>query len=108
MLLSIIVPVYNVENYLRRCLNSLLDQDLCLDDYEIIIVNDGSTDSSLRIAQEYGNKFSSIKIISQENQGLSEARNVGIRNALGQYIYFIDSDDFIQKKIFNSIFKIVK
>lgn len=93
-MLSIIVPVYNVEKYLSRCLYSLVDVQI---PYEIIIVNDGSTDNSLSVALSFKKRFEDklIKIVSQSNQGLSAARNTGLSQAIGNYVYFIDSDDFI-------------
>lgn len=88
---SIIVPVYNAENYLCRCLDSLCSQTL--KEIEIICVNDGSTDNSLDILNEYKNKDFRIKIITQKNQGPSAARNTGINNSMGTYIGFVDADD---------------
>lgn len=96
MKLSIIVPMYNVANYLVKCLDSLLEQDLSWSDYEIILVNDGSTDNCGEIAQQYADKYTNINFISQENRGLSEARNAGIKQANGSYILFVDSDDYLQ------------
>ena len=93
--LSIIVPVYNVENYIKECIESILIQNL--DNYEIILVDDGSKDESGNICEQY--KSDIIKVIHQENRGLSGARNTGIRNASGEYLMFIDSDDFINKDI---------
>lgn len=90
---SVIVPVYNVEKYLGGCLDSLLGQTL--KDLEIICVNDGSTDGSAAILAEYAVNDSRIKVITQRNAGLSAARNVGMDVAAGEYIYFIDSDDWI-------------
>lgn len=95
MLLSIIVPTYNVETYLGNCLESLVNQNLKDDCYEIIVVNDGATDSSPEIAVQYEKKYAQIWVHHQENQGLSAARNKGISLAKGKYIYFIDSDDYI-------------
>ena len=95
-LLSIIVPVYNVENYLPHCIDTLLEQGLTEKQYEIILVNDGSTDHSLNLCQSYAEKFPFIHCISQKNQGLSGARNTGMKYASGKYIQFVDSDDFIQ------------
>lgn len=92
---SLIVPVYNVEKYLERCLNSILSQDYT--DYEIICVNDGSTDSSLKILKEYAAKNTKIKIVSQVNQGLGEARNTGLKYVTGDFVWFIDSDDWIEE-----------
>lgn len=89
--LSIVVPVYNVGPYLDETLNSAENQTL--KDIEIICINDGSTDNSLEILQNHAAKDERIKIINQENKGASEARNVGLRSAKGQYIYFLDSDD---------------
>lgn len=96
--LSIIVPVYNVEKYLAKCLESLLDQTFS--DFEIICINDGSTDHSLEILKDFEKKDNRIKIISQQNEGLGAARNVGIRNSTGKYLGFIDSDDFADKTLF--------
>lgn len=90
---SFIVPVYNVESYLPRCLDSLLNQDY--NNFEIICVNDGSNDSSLEILNDYSAKYSNIYIVNQENKGLGEARNTGVKYATGNYIWFIDSDDWI-------------
>lgn len=91
--ISVIVPVYNVENYLRDCLDSIVTQRY--DNYEIICVNDGSTDSSLRILNEYEEKYEKVRVVSKENGGLSSARNCGIDNAMGDYLYFLDSDDML-------------
>ena len=91
--ISVIIPVYNVEKYLPRCLDSLLAQTFT--DFEAICVNDGSPDGSQAILDEYAQKDSRIKIINQENQGLSMARNNGMQNVTGEYIYFLDSDDCI-------------
>ncbi|MDH6305590.1 glycosyltransferase involved in cell wall biosynthesis [Parabacteroides sp. PH5-13] len=92
MMLSIIVPAYNVEEYLDRCIASIIIQQL--KDYEIVIINDGSTDQTLKIAQLLEKKYSEITVISQCNAGLSAVRNKGIKIAKGKYILFLDSDDF--------------
>ena len=101
--ISVIVPVYNTGKYLKTCLNSLVNQTF--HDIEIICVNDGSTDKSAEIVQQYHN----IKIINQKNQGLSVARNAGIEAATGEYIGFVDSDDWVDldffEKLYNSITK---
>ena len=94
--LSIIIPAYNVENYLPDCLNSCLNQDISSNNYEIIIINDGSKDRTLKIAEDYKNKYNNIDVYSQENSGLSIARNVGFKYAKGEYIWFVDSDDTIE------------
>ncbi len=99
ILLSVIVPVYNVEEYLRKCLDSILGQTFR--DFELIIVNDGSPDNSDKIIAEYQNTDSRIKLITKENGGLSSARNAGIEAAVGKYLAFIDSDDWIDKEMFS-------
>ena len=99
--LSIIIPAYNVEKYIEKCIESVLQQDL--DNYEIIIINDGSTDKTNEILEKYKN-IKSIKIINQKNKGLSGARNTGLKNCIGKYVLFLDSDDFVEK---NSIKKIL-
>ena len=91
---SVIIPVYNTEKYLEQCLESVINQTL--KDIEIICVNDGSTDNSLNILQEYQAKDNRIKIINQENSGAGKARNTGIENSNCEYLYFLDSDDYIE------------
>ncbi len=93
--LSIIVPLYNSEAWLPKCLDSLLAQDISHEEYEIILVNDGSPDGSRDIAEEYASRFANIIVLSQGNKGTSGARNTGLRYASGKYIYFVDPDDFI-------------
>ncbi|MBD5535198.1 MAG: glycosyltransferase [Lachnospiraceae bacterium] len=94
---SVIVPVYNVEQYLRRCLDSLLAQTIDHEQMEVLLINDGSTDNSIVICDEYARLFPCFKVFSQENAGVSVARNVGIRNAKGKYIMFLDSDDALSE-----------
>ena len=94
--LSIVVPVYNVARYLTKCLQSLIDQDMPAGDYEIVVVDDGSTDGSLSIVQHFAQKHDNVRIYSQENGGLSVARNTGIRQAEGEFLMFVDSDDYLQ------------
>ncbi|MFA6779070.1 MAG: glycosyltransferase [Paludibacteraceae bacterium] len=101
LLLSIVVPVYNVSSYLSRCLDSLLNQSIDSAAYEIIVVNDGSTDNSLNIAQRYAGNHPQIVIVSQENGGLSAARNSGVKVARGKYIQFVDSDDYLEPDVLN-------
>ena len=93
--ISVIIPVYNAAKYLSRCLNSIFEQDYA--DTEIICINDGSTDESLKVLEEYGDK---IKIINQENKGAAAARNTGIKIASKDYITFIDADDYIDNGLF--------
>ena len=92
-LVSIIVPVYNVEKYLNRCIDSLLVQTY--ENIEILLINDGSTDSSANICEDYSLRDNRIKVIHRKNGGLSEARNTGILNSKGEYVLFVDSDDYI-------------
>lgn len=94
-MISVIIPVYNVENYIERCVRSVLNQTY--KDFEILLINDGSTDNSKKICEDLAYKHKQIKLINQENQGLSGARNTGIVNAKGNFLAFIDSDDFIDK-----------
>lgn len=93
-LVSIIVPVFNVEKYLRQCLDSILGQTF--NQFEVIIVNDGSTDNSGAICQEYEARDNRIVYLEKENEGVSEARNLGLDFATSEYIIFIDSDDWIE------------
>lgn len=97
MFISFIVPVYNTEKYLNACLDSLLAQDLSIDDYEIVCINDGSTDNSLAILQRYESNYQNIFVISQNNSGVCKSRNIGLQKAKGEYIWFIDSDDIIER-----------
>ena len=114
MKLSIIVPVYNVAPYLRKCVDSLLTQDIA--DYEIILVDDGSTDNSGAIADELVDAFRlsplasrlEMRVIHQSNSGLSEARNTGTREAKGQYILFVDSDDYLQPNVLGTLMEQVR
>lgn len=102
--ISVIIPVYNVEKYLVECLDSVINQTF--KDIEIICVNDGSTDSSLNILKKYQNKYSRIKIFTQDNHGLSNARNRGFDQAQGKYIYFMDSDDYLELNTLEKIYSI--
>ena len=103
--ISVIVPVYNVEKYLKKCLDTIISQTFA--DIEIICVNDGSTDSSREILEEYKNKDCRIVIVDKKNGGLSSARNAGMKVAKGEFISFIDSDDWIDEtmleKLYNSM-----
>lgn len=97
MKLSFIVPIYNLEEYIEECIMSLLNQDLPHSEYEILCINDGSTDSSLDILERLAKEHTNIIIINQKNQGVSAARNNGIKNAKGEYIWFVDGDDLIAR-----------
>ena len=88
--LSIIVPVYNTGKFLEKCLMSCIQQDIPLDRYEIVCVNDGSTDDSLLLLNGIKDRYENVKVISQKNGGLSAARNTGLENAVGKYVWFVD------------------
>lgn len=103
---SVIIPVYNVENYLKECLDSVCRQSL--KDIEIICINDGSTDNSLNILKDYQKQDNRLKIFSQNNYGPGNARNVGMDNADGEYILFIDSDDYIRDDVIEQLYNISK
>ena len=107
MNLSIVVPIYNVAPYLRKCVDSLIAQDIT--DYEIILVDDGSTDECPQICDEYAALHPNfIKVIYQENAGLSAARNSGISAAQGEYVLFVDSDDYLQSNVLGTLMTQVK
>ena len=103
-MVSVIINVYNSEKYIRKCLDSVLNQTY--KDLEIVIVNDGSTDNTLAICESY--KDDRIIIINQENRGLAFSRNVGIENSKGEYLYFIDSDDFIERDTIQYLYDLCK
>ena len=100
---SVIIPVYNVERYLSECLDSVLQQSLC--DIELICVNDGAEDGSLSILQEYASKNTNFTLLSQDNWGLSVARNTGVEFAKGKYLYFLDSDDKLCLEALEKLYK---
>lgn len=103
---SIIVPVYNVEKYINRCIRSILNQSL--DDFEIILVDDGSNDNCPQICEEWSMKDTRIKTIHQINGGLSSARNTGVDAARGEYIGFVDSDDWIEPMMYECLYNAAK
>ena len=103
ILISVIIPVYNVEKYLNQCLDSIVNQTL--KEIEIIVINDASTDNSLQIIHEYSKKYKNIKVIdNKQNEGLYNARNIGLKNAIGKYIGFVDSDDYIEYDMYESLY----
>lgn len=105
---SIVIPAYNVESFLRRCVESCECQDVPQTEYEVIIVNDGSKDKTLENARQLSDKYSNIKIVDQENAGLSVARNVGLDHANGEYIWFVDSDDWIKTNCLGRFYNLCK
>lgn len=104
--LTVAVPVYNVQKYLRRCIDSLIKNKI--DDYEILLVDDGSTDESGIICDEYASKYNYIRVIHQQNKGLAEVRNICIQYAKGEFISFIDSDDFLGENCYSHLLKIMQ
>lgn len=100
---SFIVPVYNTEKFLKKCLDSLVNQTY--KDFEIIVVNDGSTDKSSNIISKYQKKYKNIIVIDKENEGLSMARNRGVQKSSGKYIIFVDSDDYVSNKLLEEVDK---
>lgn len=102
-LVSIIVPIYNVEKYIRKCIDSLLSQTF--KDFEIILIDDGSTDLSTLICEEYSKQYSQIHFFKKTNEGLGLTRNFGIKKATGKYLLFVDSDDYIESNTIESLVK---
>lgn len=103
---SVILPIYNVEKYLERCVESVLSQNFT--DYEMILVDDGSSDFSPKICDEYEEKYNFIKVIHKKNGGLSSARNAGFEQATGKYILWFDSDDWVEKNTLSLIYNATK
>lgn len=103
---SIIIPVYNAEKYLDRCISSVIKQTYR--NCEIILINDGSKDHSGTICDEYARKDNRIKVVHQENAGVSTARNIGLKNAVGEYIIFVDCDDWLQTNMFQKLNNIIE
>ena len=104
-MISVIVPVYNVEKYLSRCIDSILNQTY--KDYEIILIDDGSKDSSGKICDEYAKNHNNISVIHTKNRGLSAARNTGTENSHGEYITFVDSDDLISNSFLSDLYTLI-
>lgn len=105
-LVSVIIPVYNVENYIHECINSVLDQTY--QNIEVILIDDGSSDRCPEICDEYVEKDSRVRVIHKTNGGLSDARNCGIKNAMGEYLTFVDSDDCIAKEMIETLYLLCK
>ena len=106
--ISVIIPVYNTSKYIEKCLNSIVNQTM--ESIEIVIVNDGSTDNSEEIKQKWINENQhkkTIKYFKKENGGLSAARNFGVKQATGEYITFVDSDDYLDEKIYKNLEKYI-
>lgn len=105
--ISVIVPVYNVENYIVNSLNSLVNQTI-FEDLEIILIDDGSTDNSIKLCHSLINKYSNIKLFVQKNSGVSAARNTGLENANGEFIVFFDADDYAEPILYESLYSLVE
>lgn len=105
-LISVIMPVYNKAIYLKKCINSLINQTFT--DFEVLIIDDGSTDNSFDICKEFSEQDKRIKLIQIENNGVSNARNIGLKNAVGDYIQFIDGDDYVDLNMFDKLSYIIK
>lgn len=101
--ITVIIPAYNIEDLLGRCIESVVSQDYPKELLEIIVVDDGSTDSTGRIADEYADKYQNVTVLHKENGGSSSARNLGLKHATGEYIGFVDSDDFVDKRMFGTL-----
>ena len=106
--LTVVVPCYNVENYLCRCLDSLVHQDIPESDYEVIAVDDGSTDSTSEICDRYAKDYPQVKVVHQANAGVSAARNNGMSIAQGKYLFFVDGDDFVAENCFKVLLHIAE
>ena len=104
--ISIVIPIYNVEKWIDKCLQSVERQTFT--NYEVIIVNDGTEDNSDKIAQRYCDKYDNWKIINTPNQGLSKARNEGLKCVNGKYIYFLDSDDYIEDDCLQLLYELAE
>lgn len=103
--ISVIVPIYNVEKYLNKCIDSIVNQTY--KNLEIILIDDGSTDGSGDICDEYAGRDMRIKVFHQENKGVVAARKVGIKNATGEYIGFVDGDDYIDSNMFAELYHLI-
>ena len=101
ILISIIVPIFNVEKYLDRCMDSLLNQTL--KDIEIIMVDDGSPDNCPKMCEEYAKKDNRVKVVHKKNGGLGYARNSGLDVAMGEYVAFVDSDDYVDSSMYETL-----
>lgn len=106
VLISVVIPVYNTEKLLNRCVDSLLSQEYS--DFELILIDDGSTDNSPKICDDYAQNDKRVRVFHKSNGGVSSARNIGVDNAHGDYIWFIDSDDFVESESFATISKSIK
>jgi glycosyltransferase involved in cell wall biosynthesis len=107
-IISFIIPVYQVEKYIGKCIDSIYRQMIPEDKFEVIVINDGTPDNSMEIARKFASKHSNIKFIEQQNQGLSVARNKGFKAATGEYIWFVDSDDYLMDHSIKEVSDIIQ
>ena len=98
-LLTYIIPVYNTAAYLPRCLQSIIDQPIAADDYEVLVVDDGSSDGSSEVVERFAKDYPQVRLLVQRNAGVSAARNVALENARGRYVAFVDSDDYLEDSV---------
>ena len=104
-MISIIVPVYNAENWLKKCVDSIINQTY--KDIEILLINDGSKDRSIDILKEYEKKDSRIRVFDKQNEGVSKTRNLGIKEAKGEFIQFVDCDDYIEENMCETMLHLI-
>ena len=107
MILTFIIPLYNCKPYIAKCLDEIYSSNTSLKDFEIIVVNDGSVDGGPEIVEGYCRRFSNLHLMNQTNQGASTARNLGLNNAKGDYIWFVDADDFIENSFLKQVMRIL-
>ncbi|WP_367341847.1 glycosyltransferase family 2 protein [Limosilactobacillus sp.] len=107
MKVTVIVPVYNQEKFLRKCLYSLVNQNFLKDDYEVLIINDGSTDGSVQICNYFENQYSNFTVFHQNNKGLFETRKFGLSKAKGDYICWVDADDYVEPDFLKILYRLV-
>lgn len=106
MKITVIIPIYNTEKYLRECIESVINQTYSI--YEIMLIDDGSTDNSIKISHEYAQKYKNINVIHTSNKGVSAARNMAVERASGDYIMFVDSDDWLELDMVEELVKIIE
>jgi len=102
---SVIIPVYNAEQYIEKCLDTVCEQTMSSNEYEIVAIDDGSTDKSIDILQEYAGKYDNLNVICQSNRGAAAARNAGLDRASGEYISFVDSDDWVERNMLEVLYE---
>ena len=105
-LISVIIPIYNSEKYIKKCIESIINQTY--KNIEVILINDGSTDNSEEICNQYASEDGRIKVINTTNKGVSASRNIGLKNATGDYISFIDCDDYVDKDLYLDVITTIK